>query len=814
MCLKKIFLIALSALLLALPAQAGRKGKVPSIYRQGWIDFNKNGVKDIYEDPARSVEERVEDLLSQMTVEEKTCQLVTVYGYGRVLPWALPTPEWKERVWKDGIANIDEHLNGVGNGYKDHYDLIYPFSNHVRTLHEVQKFFVEQTRLGIPAEFSNEGIHGLNHTLATPLPAPIGLGSSWDRGLIRRAGEIAGEEARLIGYHSVYAPILDVARDPRWGRTVETYGEDPFLVAELGTQMAAGIQSQGVGAGLKHFGAYSVPAGGRDGSCRTDPQINPRDLHQIFLYPFAQVVSRVHPLVVMSSYNDWNGEPVSASRYFLTELLRQTYGFDGYVVSDSQAVEYMYSKHQIVPDMAGAAKAVLEAGLDVRTNFWQPETYVEPLREAIARGDISMETVDQRVREVLAVKFRMGLFDNPYTGDGAQADAQAGFAQHEDFALETARKSLVLLKNEGGLLPLDASKLGKILVTGPLADTYGYMISRYGPNGLNCVTMLQGIRDFVGGNATVVYEKGCEVTDPMWPESEILPQPLSEEERSLMDQAVTAASDVDVIIAVMGEDGHCVGESLSRTSLDLPGRQRQLLQELQATGKPIVMVLVNGQPLTINWENAFLPAILEAWFPNNLGGRAVAEALFGAYNPGGHLSVTFPKSIGQIPYCFPFKKGSHGGQPAKGPNGGGKTRVLGALYPFGYGLSYTTFDYSGLEIRELSGVAKDPLTGASGPQFEVSCTVTNSGSRTGDEVVQLYLRDCLSSVVAYDSVLRGFERISLEPGQSRAVRFTLGPESMQMLDKEMKWVVEPGDFEVRVGSSSEDIRLRGTITVK
>ena len=794
------------------PAPAARK-KSQTIYHKGWIDFNKNGVKDVYEDPTRSVEERVEDLLSQMTVEEKTCQLVTVYGYGRVLPWALPTPEWKERVWKDGIANIDEHLNGVGNGYKDHYDLIVPFSNHVRTLHEVQKFFVEQTRLGIPAEFSNEGIHGLNHTLATPLPAPIAIGSTWDRGLVRQAGEIAGEEARLIGYHSVYAPILDVARDQRWGRTVECYGEDPFLVAELGTQMSAGIQSQGVASCLKHYAAYSVPSGGRDGSCRTDPQINPRDLHQLFLYPFAQVVSRVHPMEVMSSYNDWNGEPVSASYWFLTELLRQTYGFDGYVVSDSQAVEYMHSKHQIVPDQTGAAAAIEKAGLNVRTNFQQPESFVGPLREAIASGALPMEVVDQRVREVLGVKFRLGLFDNPYTGDGAVADEKAGAARHEDFVLEMARKSLVLLKNDG-LLPLDKSRLGKILVTGPLADTYGYMISRYGPNGLDCVTMLQGIRDFVGDEVSVDYRKGCEVTDPMWPESEIIPQPLSAEERTLMDEAVTAAADADVIIAVMGEDGHCVGESLSRTSLDLPGRQRQLLQELHATGKPVVLVLVAGQPLTINWENAFLPAILNAWFPNNLGGRAVAEALFGACNPGGHLTVTFPKSIGQIPYCFPFKKGAHGAQPAKGPNGGGKTRVLGALYPFGYGLSYTTFGYTDLAIRALPGTGTAAMTGVTGPRFEVSCTVTNTGSRTGDEVVQLYLRDCLSSVVAYDSVLRGFERITLEPGQSRTVRFELGPEAMQMLDKQMRWVVEPGEFEVRIGSSSEDIRLRGTITVE
>ena len=383
-----------------------------------------------------------------------------------------------------------------------------------------------------------------------------------------------------------------------------------------------------------------------------------------------------------------------------------------------------------------------------------------------------------------------------------------------------ARKSLVLLKNDG-LLPLDKSKLGKILVTGPLADNYGFMISRYGPNGLDCVTMLQGIRDYVGEDVKVAFEKGCEVTDPNWPESEIIPQPLSAEERTLMDAAVAAAADADVIIAVMGEDGHCVGESLSRTSLELPGRQRQLLQDLHATGKPVVMVLIAGQPLTINWENAFLPAILNAWFPNNLGGRAVAEALFGDVNPGGHLTVTFPKTIGQIPYCFPFKKGSHGAQPgSRNPNGGGKTRVIGALYPFGYGLSYTTFGYSDLQIRELGSfsgtAASGPAVGTpvSGPRYEVLCTVTNTGSRTGDEVVQLYLQDKISSVVAYDSVLRGFERITLEPGQSRTVRFELGPEQMVLLDKDMHWVVEPGEFEVRVGSSSEDIRLKGTLTVE
>ncbi len=797
-------ILALALTLPALSAQAQKKSKaVKNMYHEGWIDFNKNGIKDVFEDPSAPLESRVQSLLSQMTMEEKTCQLVTLYGYCRVLADSLPTPAWKERVWKDGVANIDEMLNGVGKGYVQAYDLIYPFSNHVEALHKVQRFFVEETRLGIPVEFSNEGIHGLNHTKATPLPAPIGIGSTWDREIVARAGDIAGMEAGLLGYHSVYAPILDVARDQRWGRTVETYGEDPYLVAELGTQMAGGIQRPGVAAGLKHFAAYSVPQGGRDGKCRTDPQINPRDLHQLYLYPFEKVIGRTHPMVIMSSYNDWNGEPVSASHYFLTELLRDTYGFDGYVVSDSQAVEYMFSKHEIVPDMGGAAKACLEAGLNVRTNFWQPETYVEPLREAVSKGEISMETIDRRVSEVLRYKFRLGLFDNPYTGDGAEADAKAGADKHVGFCHDICAESMVLLKNDG-ILPLDKGKIGKVLVTGPLADATKYMTSRYGPNGIESVSVLSGLRAYLEGSGVeVLYSKGCEVKDALWPESEIIPQAMTEAERAEMDAAVAAAAGADVVIAVMGEDEETVGESLSRTSLDFPGHQRQLLYELYATGKPVVLVLINGQPLTINWENKYLPAILEAWFPNYLGGQVIAETLFGDINPGGHLTVTFPKTIGQIPYTFPFKKGSHGAQPASGPNGGGKTRVIGSLYPFGYGLSYTTFAYSGLAVAE-EGEGR----------WKVSCTVTNTGSRKGDEVVQLYVRDCLSSFVAYDSVLRGFERITLSPGESRAVSFILTPDDLRMMDKDMHWTVEPGDFEVRVGSSSEDIRLKGTFTVK
>ena len=792
------FLLAMG-MAVVLPVQAQKK----MIYHKDWIDFNKNGVKDVYEDPAQPVEKRVEDLLSQMTVEEKTCQLATLYGYGRVLRDSLPVDGWKEEIWKDGIANIDEMLNGVGGRSVRVEELLYPFSNHAEAINKVQRWFVEETRLGIPVDFSNEGIHGLNHTKATPFPAPIGVGSTWNRDLVRRAGEIVGREARALGYTNVYAPILDVVRDPRWGRTLECYGEDPYLIAELGIEMVEGIQSQGVASTLKHYAVYSVPKGGRDGDCRTDPHVAPRELHQLYLYPFRRVIQEAHPLGVMSSYNDWDGVPVTASPYFMTELLRGEYGFDGYTVSDSEAVEYVYTKHRVAESYEDAVRQVLEAGLNVRTNFTSPSDFILPVRRLLAEKRISMATVDKRVAEVLRVKFRLGLFDRPYVEDTKASDRAGGVDRNMDFVREIQRQSLVLLKNDG-VLPLKKGEVRKVLVAGALADEDNFMTSRYGPNRLETVTVLEGLREYLAGSAEVVYAKGCEVTDAAWPESEILPVPMDEGEKAAIADAVEKARDCDVVIAVLGEDAYCTGESRSRTSLDLPGRQQQLLEALHATGKPVVLVLVNGQPLTINWADKHIPAILETWFPSCEGGTVIAEALFGECTPGGKLPVTFPKAVGQIELNFPFKPGSHGAQPTYGPNGTGKTRVLGELYPFGYGLSYTTFEYSDLCVSPL----QQPTQG----EYTVTCRVTNTGAYAGDEVVQLYVRDKVSSVIAYDSVLRGFERVSLQPGESAEVTFVLTPEDLQLLDRDMRWTVEPGEFELLVGSSSQDIRLRQTVT--
>ena len=783
---------------------SGMGKQIPNegIYKKGYIDFNKNGKKDIYEDTDQPLEARVADLVSQMNLNEKTCQMATLYGYARVLKDELPTDNWKNEVWKDGIGNIDEHLNTIWNQEKTFTEYSYPFSKHAKAINTVQRWFVEETRLGIPVDFTNEGIHGLCHKKATPLPAPIGIGSTWNKKLVRKAGEIVGREAKALGYTNVYVPILDVSRDPRWGRVVETYGEDPYLIAELGKEMTWGVQSQGVAATLKHFAVYSVPKGGRDGEARTDPHVAPREMHQMYLYPFREVIEETAPMGIMSSYNDYDGVPVTGSHYFLTTLLREQYGFDGYVVSDSEAVEYLESKHHVAKDYKDAVRQVVEAGLDVRTTFRTPESYILPLRELVEEGTLPMATVDQRVSEILKVKFRLGLFDQPYVEDVNAADKIVHTEADEAFSKQINRESLVLLKNDANLLPLDIEKLNTVLVTGPLADEFNFMYSRYGPADNPATTILEGIKNYGAGKVNVLYEKGCDIVDPDWPESEIIPTPLSAEEQNGIAAAVEKAKQSDIIIAVVGEDDKRVGETMSRTGLGLPGRQLQLLQALYATGKPVVLILINGQPLTINWENKFLPAILEAWFPGPSAGEVVAETLFGDYNPGGKLTMTFPKSVGQIPLNFPFKPGS---QADQGPNKTETTRVMGSLYPFGHGLSYTTFAYSDLKVTPSESNAKTTI--------KVSFAVRNTGQRAGDEIVQLYVRDKVSSVTTYDSQLRGFERIHLAPNETKTLSFVLEPEDLVLLDKNMEWTVEPGTFEVMVGSSSEDIHLNATFEI-
>lgn len=767
-------------------------GGIPDgIYHKGWIDFNKNGKMDLYENPKAPLEDRVQDLLSQMTLEEKTCQMATLYGSGRVLKDALPQNNWKTEVWKDGIGNIDEEHNGLG-AFKSEYS--FPYAKHVNAKHTIQRWFVEKTRLGIPVDFTNEGIRGLCHDRATYFPAQCGQGATWNKKLIARIGEVEAKEAVALGYTNIYSPILDIAQDPRWGRCVETYGEDPYLVGELGKQMITSLQKYNLVATPKHFAVYSIPVGGRDGKTRTDPHVAPREMRTLYIEPFRMAFQEAGALGVMSSYNDYDGEPITGSYHFLTEILRQEWGFKGYVVSDSEAVEFISNKHKVADTYEDGIAQAVNTGLNIRTHFTPPADFILPLRKAVDDGKISQETLDKRVAEILRIKFWLGLFDNPYRGNGKQAEQIVHSKEHQAVSLEAARQSLVLLKNETHLLPLSKS-IRSIAVIGPNADEQTQLICRYGPANAPIKTVYQGIKELLP-HAEVIYKKGCDIIDPHFPESEILDFPKTAEEVQLMEEAIRAAKQAEVVVMVLGGNELTVREDRSRTSLNLPGRQEELLKAVCATGKPVILVMLDGRASSINYAAAHVPAILHAWFPGEFCGQAVAEALFGDYNPGGRLAVTFPKSVGQIPFAFPFKPGS---------DESSSTSVYGALYPFGHGLSYTTFTYSDLHISPShQGVQGD---------IHVSCKIKNTGKIKGDEVVQLYLRDEISSVTTYTKVLRGFERISLKAGEEQTVHFRLRPQDLGLWDKNMNFRVEPGSFKVMLGASSTDIRLHGQFEI-
>jgi beta-glucosidase len=774
----------------------------------GYLDLNKNGRMDPYENPKLAIDQRVENLLAQMNVEEKTCQMATLYGYPRVLKDDLPTDEWKREIWKDGIANIDEHLNGW-RGQRDvdaegnpiNNPNFWPASAHASAINRVQRWFLEETRLGIPVDFTNEGVRGVAHFKATCFPSQNGMGNTWDRELLRKQGEIVGTEGRALGYTNIYAPIMDVSRDQRWGRNEDCFGEDAYLCAELGVPMIQGMQANGVASTPKHFAVYSIPRGGREGAARTDPQMPPREVEDELLYAFKKAFSVGHAMGTMSSYNDYDGVPITGSSYWLMDKLRGEYGFRGYVVSDSDAVEYLQTKHHTAETYKEAVRQAVMAGLNVRTTFKPPETFIRPLRELVKEGKIPLNVLDDRVRDVLRVKFQLGLFDHPYV-DPDEADQVVMKRPHMETALRASRESLVLLKNENKTLPLKKT-VKKVLVCGPIADDASAAKSRYGPSNEEVITVLTGIKDKLKeSGADVVYEKGCDSVDPNWPQSEVLPEPMTDAEKSGIEKAVSAAKGADVAIVVLGDSGKTTGESKSRTSLDLPGRQLDLIKAIHATGTPVVLVLINGRPISINWPAKNVPAILCASFPGAQGGTAVADVLFGDYNPGGKLTNTWPKTVGQIPLNFPSKPNAQW-ESAKAAN------VAGALYPFGYGLSYTSFEYSNLRIRPAKG---KKFTTTSDVIVEVD--LKNTGDMDGEEIVQLYTRDMVSSVTTYEKNLRGFERVPLKAGERKTVHFEIPNEGLSLLNRDMKRVVEPGEFKIMVGASSEDIRLDGFFLVQ
>ena len=776
-----------------------------NIYHDGWIDLNKNGIRDAYEDPTIPVEQRIDDLIARMTIEEKTAQMATLYGFPRVLKDELPTPAWDHALWKDGIGNIDEHANGntgwTNNLPDPDHDL--PWPKHTRARNEVQRWFVERTRLGVPVDFTNEGIRGLLHSKATSFPAEVGIGSTWDAPLVREIGRVTGREGRALGYTNIYSPVLDLSRDPRWGRVVESYSEDPFLTATLGVEQVRGIQEQGIVSTLKHFAVYSIPKGGRDGYARTDPQATWSDVQTLFLEPFRRAIREGGAMGLMASYNDYDGVPIEANRLFLTDIVRGEFGFRGYVVSDSGGVEFLHLKHRTAATAVEAIRQSVEAGLNIRTNFTMPEEYVLPLRQLVRDQRLAMSTIDSRVRDILRVKFWLGMFDHPYV-DPAEADRVVRAPAHLALARQAAHESIILLRNEHAALPLSRG-LKRVLVTGPLADDGHAWWSRYGAQHLNFVTPLAGIRALLGTTAEVRYAKGVDAKDAAWPESDVLKPAMPDDVRSGIAAAVAAAAEVEVIIAVLGETDELCRESASRIGLNLPGYQQELLEALHATGKPLVLVLSNGRALSVNWAARNVDAIVEMWFPGEDGGTALADVLFGEYNPAGRLPVTVPQSVGQIPLNFP----AHPGSQAKDFG-----QVTGPLFPFGFGLSYSTFRYANLNVSP----EKIPLSSKTpnlpeNSVIEVTCDVTNTSTRAGDEVVQLYLRDDYTSVVGFDQVLRGFARVNLAAGETRSVNFKLKSADLVLYNQQRKWVVEAGRFTVMIGASSADVRLRGSFTV-
>ncbi|MCA1634613.1 MAG: glycoside hydrolase family 3 C-terminal domain-containing protein [Acidobacteria bacterium] len=699
----------------------------------------------------RDVERSIEALLARMTLEEKLGQLQQLDGHadGRY------KDEQPELVRK-GLLGSTLNVRGV------------------RNTNELQRIAVEESRLKIPLIFGFDVIHGYR----TIFPVPLAEASSWDPASVERAAQVAAAESRAAGVHWTFAPMLDIARDARWGRIVEGSGEDPYLGAALARARVRGFQGADysapdrVVACAKHWVAYGAAEGGRD---YNTTEVSETTLREIYFPPFRAAVE-AGVGTFMSAFNDLNGVPTSANPFTLTRVLRGEWKFDGFVVSDYESVKELMN-HKLADGEADAARLALGAGVDMEM---VSRLYNKHGAELLRQNRLTRAEIDEAVRRILRVKFRAGLFDNPYA-DEARERAALMNPEHQRATREMAARSLVLLKNERETLPLDRN-LRSLAVVGALADSQLDMIGSWSGDGRkeDAVTLLAALRAKLSPRTEIKFAKGCDA-------------PCASGEG--FDEAVRAARESDATVVVLGESADMSGEAASRSSLELPGRQTDLLKAIHAAGKPYVVVLMNGRPLTINWAAENSPAILETWFAGTQGGHAVADALFGDVNPGGKLPVTFPRAVGQIPLYYNHKRT---GRPSDANNKYTSKYLDVAwtpLFPFGHGLSYTQFRLTGLQLS----AARIPADG----RMTLSVEVENTGRRAGDEVVQLYLTDAASSVTRPVKELKGFERVTLRPGEKRRVQFTLAPEHLGFYDREMRFRVEPGAFTVTVGNSSE-----------
>ena len=704
------------------------------------------------------IDRRVDSLLRRMTLEEKCGQLNQIAAHfskdGKTY-----LEDSEKALIRQGLVGSILSLSGAG------------------AVGEIQRIAVGESRLRIPLMIGMDVIHGYR----TIFPVPLGEASTWDPQLVERSASIAANEASSAGIHWTFAPMVDIARDPRWGRIVEGSGEDPFLGSAMAAARVKGFQgtrlsdSNSILACAKHFAAYGGAEAGRDYNV---VDVSERTLREVYLKPFKSAVD-AGAGSIMSSFNEIAGVPCSANRWLMTDVLRKEWGFKGFVVSDWTAIDELM-RHGIAAGRAEAGALAINAGVDMDM---VSGIYLKELPGLVRAGAIQEAVIDEAVRRILRMKFALGLFDNPYRGVNPERERQSILTgENLSAALEAARKSIVLLKNEKHLLPL-AKQVKTIAVIGPLSDNREDPLGPWHAAGKpqDVVTVLQGIKARGSSSVNVLYSKGCEIEDSA---------------KDFSD-AVDRARHADIAVVVLGESEQMSGEASSRSSLDLPGVQNRLLQEITGTGTPIVLVLMNGRPLTINWAAEHVPAILESWFPGVQSGNAIAAILFGDENPSGKLPLTFPRSVGQIPLYYNHKNTGRPFDEQEKYTSKYLDLPNSPLYPFGYGLSYTTFAYSDLNLSSTTIGVDDSLP--------LSVRVKNSGPRKGVEVVQLYLRDDVASVTRPVKELKRFTRVSLEPGESKTVNFTITPEDLQFYDPGMKRVVEPGTFTVFVGTNSVDV---------
>lgn len=762
----------------------------------------------LYKNPSAPVDARVKDLLKRMTLEEKVGQLCTLLGwdmYDRKGDSVGVSEAFKTVITKRHIGSFWATLRADPWTKKTLVTGLTPKLS-AKATNALQKYMMENTRLGIPLLLAEECPHGHMAIGTTVFSTSIGQASTWDPALIQEMAAAIAKEARLQGAHIGYGPVLDLVREPRWSRLEETYGEDPYLISQMGISMVKGFQGSNINSGsnvistLKHFTAYGSPEGGHNGGIALTGL---RDLYSSYLPPF-QAAIKAGALSIMASYNSIDGVPCSSNSFLLKDVLVKQWGFRGFTVSDLGGIPGVRSNHHVAATMEEAAALSINAGLDADLGG---EAYGDALIKAVNDKKVTMATVDTAVAHVLRLKFAMGLFEHPYV-DAEVAEKSVGTAENKALAKRVAAESIVLMKNENGLLPLNKT-IKHLAVIGPNADNIYNQLGDYtAPQPREkIVTVLEGIKAKVSPDTKVTYVKGCAIRDTA---------------HSSINEAVAAAQQADAVVIVLGGSSARdfetsyqstgaaevksaevavsdmeSGEGYDRVSLDLMGLQSRLLERIVATGKPVVLVLIEGRPLNINWAAQHVPAIVNAWYPGQEGGNAVADVLFGDYNPAGRLPVSIPKSVGQLPVYYNYKNASRHDYVEMDAK---------PLYSFGHGLSYSTFDYQQLKTDVQ----------ATGNSLKVSVTFTlkNTSKVAGDEVAQLYIRDDASSVVTAVKQLKKFRRIHLAAGEQQDVTFELLPEDLKLLNIDMKWVVEPGTFSVMVGSSSEDIRLKGSFEVK